>query len=195
MIPPQDLQHYIDLLKKGQLLIYPTDTLYALGADIYNTKALDLLYTLKARPQNQAVPIGVSKLTQIKDLVEISTLATQLATHFLPGPLTLILKTKTSAPNHLRTHQSLAVRIPDQPLALQLYDSYGPLTLTSANLHGKQAYSVKEITTQLNTPLEAIDIGVLDGQVSTIVDATQNVPKIIREGPITAQMIKEQLKQ
>ncbi len=194
MISPQELQHYIDLLRKGQLLIYPTDTLYALGADIYNTKALDLLYTLKSRPQNQAVPLGVSNLTQIKNLVKINSLATQLATHFLPGPLTLILKTKTNAPQHLQTHQSLAIRIPDQPLALQLYKSYGPLTLTSANLHGKQAYSVNEIITQLNTPLEAIDVGVLDGQPSTIVDVTQNEPKILREGPITAQMIKEQLK-
>jgi len=195
MLPPQDLQHYINLLRRGQLIIYPTDTLYALGADIYNTEALDLLYHLKSRPQNQAVPIGVSQLNQVKDLVEINSLATQLATHFLPGPLTLILTTKSSAPQHLKTQQSLAVRIPNQPIALQLYDSYGPLTLTSANLHGKQAYNVSEITTQLNTTIQAIDIGNLDGRPSTIVDVTQNEPKIIREGPITAQMIKEQLKQ
>jgi L-threonylcarbamoyladenylate synthase len=178
--------------------VFPTDTLYALGADIWNEEAVRSVFTAKQRPLDQPVPIAVSSLSDIEDIAVINTPAHQLAHHFLPGALTLVLQKKTDALGLITSgKESIAVRIPNHPIALALLSTLGPLTVTSANLHNTQPHStVFEIAQNLSShssQLKYLDAGELKGKPSTIVDCTTPSPKILRQGAIPSKAIRDAL--
>ena len=178
-----DLSPAISALQKGEIIIYPTDTQYALGCMIDDSSALFTLYALKKRPLDQPLPIAVSDIQMLEHVARITPLAKTLIHHFLPGPLTLVLNQKKTLPQTMQTPaNTIAVRIPDHPVALELLRECGPLTITSANMHGKKAEDIETIKKQLNKPLLAIDEGTLSSPPSTIIDARVKTPKLIREG-------------
>jgi len=132
----------IDKLKRaldqGFLIVYPTDTLYALGANIFSKKAIDQVFSLKLRPITLPLPIAVSSIEMIEKIAYLTPLAHRVMNHFLPGPLTVVLKNK-SVPSKVTSHNdTIAIRIPDDPIALEIIRKTGPLTVTSANLHDHQ---------------------------------------------------------
>jgi L-threonylcarbamoyladenylate synthase len=185
-----DFPRALDALKNGQVIIYPTDTQYALGADIYNETAVRQVFEIKHRPFSIPLPVAVDSKRSIETLALLNENANKIIDRFLPGSLTILLKKKESVPLIITSgSETIAVRIPQQRIALRLLKEYGPLTVTSANLHHEKTPGViKDILMQLgmNVPV-AFDVGCLNAPPSTIVDLTLEKPRVVRSGTITEQ--------
>ena len=184
----EDFYAALDALKDGKVIIYPTDTLYALGADIYNENAVRNIFKIKQRPSKIPLPIAVPSIQAIETVAYINEAARKISKKFLPGSLTVILKKKPSVPKIITSgFDTIAIRIPRHPIALQLLRRYGPLTATSANLHHKKTPGViKDILIQLDTHIPvSLHDGRLDGVPSTIVDLSSKKPHIVRQGSVT----------
>ncbi len=179
-------------LKAGNLIVYPTDTLYALGADIFNDDSVTKVFTVKKRPFSNPLSVAVADFEAISKIAYTNEFVKQVVERFLPGSLTIILRKKESV-SRLVTGglDNIAVRIPDNKIALKLLSAFGPLTVTSANVHGKKTpYVIKDIMMQFTTDiLVYLDAGRLDAKPSTIVDLTLEKPRIVRKGSITLEEI------
>jgi L-threonylcarbamoyladenylate synthase len=189
-----DLSEAIAALRKGNLVVYPTDTLYALGADIYNKYAVRRVFEVKKRPWDVPLPVAVSSFDDIDRFAFVNERARCLADIFLPGPLTLVLKKRKNVPNVVTGGlDKIAVRIPDNEVALDLLFNFGPLTVTSANMHGsKVPYVIEDIRGEFKDDIAVyIDYKRLDGSPSTIVDITGKKPVVLREGTIKKKEILE----
>lgn len=189
----RDLSAAIKAVQHGDLIVYPTDTLYALGADIFNETAVKQVFTIKKRPLDIPLPVAVSSVDEIEQIAVVDKKIQQIATQFLPGQLTLLLKKKSNVPNVVTSNSDkIAVRIPNQNVALDLLSEVGPLTVTSANIHGMETPAIiKDIKMQFTADAVAsyLDAGRLEGLPSTIVDLTAKEPLIVREGTITKEEI------
>jgi len=192
-----DISEAIAALRHGNLVVYPTDTLYGLAADIFNEDAVRKVFDIKKRPLDTPLPVAVSTVDEMETVAVVNDNARRLAERFLPGPLTLILQKRSCVPAVVTGgRDNIAVRIPNHTTALALLSQYGPLTATSANVHGTETSPIiKEIKMQFNTNDIAvyIDAGRLDGLPSTIVDVTTECPKILREGLISKQAILDEI--
>lgn len=188
-----DLSAAIGAIQHGDIVVYPTDTLYALGADIFNETAVKQVFAIKKRPLNVPLPVAVSSVDEIRQIAIVDERIERMAARFLPGQLTLLLKKKSNVPNIVTSNSDkIAVRIPDQNVALDLLSRVGPLTVTSANIHGMETPAIiKDIKMQFTVDAVAsyLDAGQLEGLPSTIVDMTGKEPSIVREGSITKEEI------
>lgn len=188
-----DIVDVISALQKGFLVVYPTDTLYALGADIYKEDAVRRVFEIKRRPYDNPLPVAVSSFDYMKKIAYTNESAKILTESFLPGPLTLILKKKNCVSDIVTGGlDKIAVRIPGNDIALDLLSTFGPLTVTSANLHGEKTPGIiNEIRMQFKDDDVSVylDHGRLEGEPSTIIDLTSEKPGIIREGMIPADKI------
>ena len=181
-------------LHNEHLVVYPTETIYALGADIFQDKAVKNVFTIKQRPFSFPLSIGVSSLKQVENIAKINMVAEQLIHVFLPGPLTIILEKKPDISSVLSAGKNtIGIRIPNDPVALKLLSKYGPLTCTSANIHGKQTpESVIEIRDMFKSDEITVflDDGNRKGLPSTIVDVSTGQLKICREGSISIEELQ-----
>ena len=188
-----ELSKAIEALQNGNIVVYPTDTLYAFGVDIYNKDAVRKVFEVKNRPLDTPLSVAVSDLADIEKIAFVSGIARDLVEHFLPGPLTIILNKKSVLFDVITGGlDNVAVRIPDNDVALELLSGYGPLTVTSANVHGEEVPdTISDIKMQFNSADVAVylDYGKLNGLPSTIVDMTAGKPKIVRDGVITREEI------
>lgn len=188
-----ELSKAIEALQNGDIVVYPTDTLYAFGVDIHNKDAVRRVFEVKKRPLDNPLPVAVSDLAYIEKIAFVSGIARDLAEQFLPGPLTMILNKKNVILDVITGGlDNVAVRIPDNDVALELLSRYGPLTVTSANVHGKEVPDIiSDIKMQFNSDDVAVylDYGKLNGLPSTIVDMTASKPRIVRDGAITKEEI------
>jgi L-threonylcarbamoyladenylate synthase len=183
-----DFSAALKALKNGEPIIYPTDTLYALGADIYNEIAVRKVFDIKQRPYSVPLPVAVSSIQTIETIAYMNDAAHKISKKFLPGTLTIILKKKLSVPDIVTSGlDTIAVRIPNHTIALELISQYGPLTVTSANLHHEKTLGViTDILMQLGTHIPiCLNDGRLDAVPSTIVDLSSNIPRIVRKGLVT----------
>ncbi|UCF12728.1 MAG: threonylcarbamoyl-AMP synthase [Thermoplasmatales archaeon] len=181
-------------LKNGEVVVYPTDTLYALGADIYNGRAVKKIFEIKRRPYSCPYSVAVANFDEIDKISYTNNLVKKVVKRFLPGPLTLILKKKDSVSSLVTGGlDNIAVRIPKNDVALDLLSRFGPLTATSANIHGKKtSYVIKDLKMQFSSEISVyLDDGRLDAKPSTIVDLTSKKPIIVRKGPINKDEIME----
>ena len=177
-----------EIFGKGELIVYPTETLYALGANPFDEKALDSLFEVKRRPKDMPISVAVADIEMMKSMAQINTLAEKIYYNFLPGPVTLLLKKKASVPDKLTSGDDrIGIRVPKHPAALKIIDMVGPITATSANLHRHQE------PRNLDTALEQLgenvmlyfDCGECEYKgASTIVDVSDTSAKIIRKGVI-----------
>jgi L-threonylcarbamoyladenylate synthase len=188
-----DLSGAIAALQGGDIIVYPTDTLYALGADVYNEAAVRRVFKVKKRPLNDPLPMAVSDFDVVEEIAFVNDNVRRLAECFLPGSLTLVLNKKSIISDVITGGlDKVAVRIPDNDVALKLLSMFGPLTVTSANVHGMETPGfIGDIKMQFNVDDVAVylDYGKLDGMPSTIVDMTAKKPRIVREGIITERAI------
>ena len=188
-----ELSKAIEALQNGDIVVYPTDTLYAFGVDIHNKDAVRKVFEVKKRPLDNPLPVAVSDLAYIEKIAFVSGIARDLAEQFLPGPLTMILNKKNVILDVITDKiDNVAVRIPDNDIALELLSRYGPLTVTSANVHGKEVPDIiSDLKMQFNSDDVAVylDYGKLNGLPSTIVDMTASKPRIVRDGAITKEEI------
>ncbi len=184
-------------LQSGGVVAFPPDTLYGLGADLFDESALERIFAIKARPADLPLPALLADLEQLEMVTdEFPEVGTRLAERFWPGSLTLVVRKGSRVPD-LATggRPTIAVRIPNHRVPLALASKLaGPITGTSANLSGgPDLESLEEIEGQLGSRLEGIircgppPMGI----PSTVVDVTSNEAKLLREGAIPAREILE----
>ena len=175
-------------LKKGFLVVYPTDTLYGIGADVYNNEAVRDVFRVKKRSFSKPLSVAVADKKSIKKLAYVDETAEKLIDFFLPGCLTLVLKKKEGLPDLVTGGQSkVGIRIPENSFTLKLLEKISPITCTSANIHGMQTPSkIEDIKKMLSSKKIKfyIDEGSLSGDASTVVDISFNKVTILREGKI-----------
>ena len=175
-----------DILKTGGVISYPTDTIYGIGCDIYNKKALENIYLMKGRDKRKPMSFVCSDLSHISQFAKVSNSAYRIMKRCLPGAYTFILEASSDVPKMLMPkRKTVGIRIPDNEITLSLVKHLGnPIISTSANITGEEVISDPiEIDMYLGKFLDAtIDGGILSGDASTIIDLTGNVPSLIREG-------------
>jgi len=190
-----DLSKAVAALRAGQVIVYPTDTLYGLGADIFNYDAVQKIFRIKKREKNNPLPVAVANIKDIEKIAFVDKTSRCLIKTFLPGKLTIVLKKKSNVSDLVTGGlDKVAIRIPNNIVALELLSKFGPLTATSANIHDKKPpVNIDDIAMQLKTCDIAvyIDDGRLEGSPSTIVDLTQKPFKIIRRGAISEKEIMD----
>ncbi len=193
----EQLQTAVKILREGGLVAYPTDTVYGLGADAFNERAVERVYEVKGRPEGMPLPLLLADVSQISQVaVDISDLAWRLAERFLPGALTLVLHSDPRIPRRVTAGgDTIAVRVPDHPVPRALIHSLGsPITGTSANLSGMPSItSADEVARQLGAKVDLIISygGCYKGKESTIVDTTGSRPRILRQGAIPRDEIEK----
>jgi L-threonylcarbamoyladenylate synthase len=186
-------------LRNGEVVAIPTDTVYGLAAALDRPDAIERLYAVKGRPAEKAIPVLISDTAHVHTLTSrLSSTADHLTQTFWPGALTLVLPAMPGLPPGVTTVTSegietVAVRVPGNELARSIIAAAGgALAVTSANRSGEApAVEAREVNrVGLTQPLLIVDGGrVLGGVPSTIVDATLERPKILREGAIPASAI------
>ena len=185
-------------IRAGGLVIYPTETVYGLGADACSDGAVAKVFSAKHRPPKNPIPIAVGSFEMARMIAESTPAAERLFAEFLPGPLMVVLPAKPKISKLVTAGTGkVGIRVPDHPVALRLIDFVGgPITATSANLSGKPAPRVvEEALEQIGLSVAfTLDAGKCKlGVPSTVVDLTSGRPRILREGPISAEKIKKVL--
>jgi L-threonylcarbamoyladenylate synthase len=190
---PNALAEAIELLTGGELVAFPTDTVYGLGALAFDGMAVSQIYEVKDRPDEKAIPVLLGEVSQLPRVTAgVSSTCERLALRFWPGPLTIVLPRHPSIPDAVTSLPTVGVRIPDFVPTLELLRLSGPLAVTSANLSGQASPSTaRGVEAQLGGRIPLIlDGGVTPGGIpSTVVDCTRGKPVILRAGPITLEQI------
>lgn len=181
-------------LRLGEVLIFPTDTLYGIGVDAFNAAALARLYTVKQRSLEKGIPVLLGDPADLPRVARnVPSLARELTGRFWPGPLTLIMPRHESLPENLSPNENVAVRIPDHDLARAVIQAAGGAVATSsANLSGERpALDAGEAFEFFNGRVAAVLDGgpVQYGEPSTVLDCTTMPPRILRQGPIPAESL------
>lgn len=188
----QAIKQAVDVLKKGGLIVYPTDTCFGLGAQATNQAAVKKIFDFKGDRQ-KPIAIAVSDKHMASQYVQINEMADNIYKNFLPGPITVISKSKGKTVAKLESQQgTLGVRIPNYPFLLKLIAEFGqPITTTSANASGqKPPYNLDDfLKYNSKTRLAMVDLFLNPGPLplrtpSTVVDTTLNEATIIRQGQI-----------
>jgi L-threonylcarbamoyladenylate synthase len=193
-------------LKNGHLVAFPTETVYGLGADVTNEKAVARIYSVKGRPVGHPLIVHISSVNKLQDLArDIPEYAIKLAREFWPGPMTLILPRTDLAKDYITGGQNnVGLRVPDQPIALALLKKFEELggkgvAAPSANRFGAVSPTTAQaVGEELGDCLNSDDLVLDGGQClvgieSTIIDCTGQVPRVLRPGAITEEMIERTL--
>jgi L-threonylcarbamoyladenylate synthase len=196
----KDIEKAIEIavtsLKDGNVIIFPTETVYGVGCDIFNDNAVHAIFELKKRPLSLPLTAHCSSIAMVESVCEdIPSIFYRIAAIFLPGPLSVILKKKRNVSDLVSSgKKTLAVRIPDDKIALELINKFGkPVAATSANLSGQKAIiSVNEIPIEFDGKIDCIIEGgkCKYGSESTIISLIEEIPVILRQGVIPKEKIE-----
>lgn len=191
IVPASEISRALEILRKGGIVAFPTDTVYGLGALAFDNAAIESIYAAKDRPLEKAIPILIGDLSDLDRIgSDIPEMALRFAERFWPGPLTCVIPKKSTLPPAVSATSTVAVRIPNHPDALALLRAAGPMAVTSANISGAiSPTTAQEVYDQLQGRIPLIlDGGRTPGGIpSTLVDCTGDQPNILREGPVTMQ--------
>ncbi len=188
----------ISAVKGGQLVVLPTDTVYGIGADAFDGVAVAALLSAKGRGRDMPVPVLVGSWHTIEGLVyTVPNSARELIRAFWPGALSLVVRQAPSLQWDLGDAEgTVMLRMPLQPVAIELLREVGPMAVSSANISGQPAaVTAEDAVRQLGDRVAVyLDAGPSEQQAaSTIVDLTGAHPKILRAGPVTAESIADVL--
>ena len=177
----------------SKIIIFPTDTVYGIGCQIFDIDSIEKIYKIKKRSREKPLACLCASLDQIKNIAYVNEKASKLIKEFMPGGLTLILKSKEEVLNKIG-YKTIGVRIPNCKIALEILTKEGPMLTTSVNESGSVALNdydtikkeygkdVDEIYPPLETSLNV---------ASTVIDLTTEELKVLREGPITLEELKK----
>lgn len=186
---------YAEILKQGNLVAFPTETVYGLGASAWNPAAIRKVFEIKGRPIDNPLIVHVSSVDMVKHFAhEVSPRAKNLMQKFWPGPLTLVFNKKPEVLDVITAGlNTVAIRMPDHQLALDLINQAGPLVAPSANKSGRPSPTRAEhVITDFGKRIPVLDGGECQiGLESTVLDVTTNPPVILRPGFITAARIHD----
>ncbi len=192
-----ELEEAVRSLSSGGVVVFPTDTLYGLGADVFSLAALQRIFSIKGRRADLALPVLVAGLDQVEAVAQpMSAQAQRLAERFWPGPLTLVMRRSPDLPGLVTGGaDTVAVRMPGHPVPLELARRLGrPITGTSANRSGQpDLLDLSALENQLGNLVDhIIQTGpVPAGTASTIVNVTGDTPQLLRGGAISLEEILE----
>jgi len=181
-----------DIIRKGGIVVFPTDTVYGIGCDPYNQDAVNKIYKVKGREKMKRFPVLAYSKKEIQSIAYFDRISEKIADKFWPGPITLILKVKDKKiEESLGLEGKIAVRIPNHPCVLALLKDCKLITGTSANYSGQSSfYDSKKIVDEFSGYDILLDGGkILDPGESTIVEVVKDELKIIREGKIKLESI------
>lgn len=183
----------------GKVIAFPTDTVYGLGVRYDNEDALNRLKQAKIRPESKPIPMMVSDLSQIEEVAYVNATAKLLIQKFMPGAFTIVLKKKEEIADYVTNGlATIAIRMPDDEFVLEIMNRLGKAMLvSSANISAEHSCrNGEEVLEQLDGRIDGIVMGESKSEIaSTIVDATSEEVKILREGPITKEMINKILEE
>ncbi len=195
----QAIRSAADAIRNGELVIFPTETVYGLAADATNEAAVKRVFNAKGRFEKQPLPVQVASLNEISKAVEfVPESARRLAELYWPGPLTLILTKAAGLPMSVTGgSETVGIRVPDNPVALALLKEVGtPIVATSANISGDPAATnaadaIKGVGEHVSVVLDGGDSRI--GVASTVVDVSTTPAKILRRGSISTDEIRKVL--
>lgn len=194
---PASIEAALDLLREGETIAFPTDTVYGLGTNAFYSPGIIKLFEAKGRDSNKAISVLVGTLEQVELLTDkLNHNVQKLIEHFWPGGLTIVVPKKKGIPELLSPGDSIGIRMPNHPVTLELLKRFGPIATTSANLSGgNNPQTARDVYEQLNTRTPLIlDGGKCPGGIpSTVVDCISDDIKILRKGAISAEQIYEVL--
>ena len=185
-------------LSDGELVVYPTETVYGIAADIFNQKAVKNLYMAKNRPFDMPLTVAVSSKDMVENIAIMTRPVEKLIDAFLPGPLTIITKKDPNVPDIVTSmSQKVGIRIPDNKVAIELINEFGgPIVATSANLHSHpDAIGIDTAVEDFGETVKTyLDNGPCTlGKPSTIVWIMDDKFEVIRQGEITKKQIEDVL--
>ncbi len=185
----------IDALAFGQVVVFPTDTVYGIGCRIDDEQAVRRLFEIKQRPSTNPVPVLLASADQLAEYAQaVPKAARQLIERFWPGPLTIVVYRSARVPALVAGGgETVAVRVPNHPLPRALVQTLGvPIVGTSANSHGMPApVTAQQVIYDLGDRVDLVLDGgrTLLGVESTVVDVTGPAPRIVRVGAIPAEVV------
>ena len=192
-------QEAADYLYRGYAIIFPTDTLYALGVDATNESAINLFFSIKKRPDTKPVPVFVEDIEMAHSIAYIDRHQEEILKKLWPGAFTMILYKKRAISKKLTAGtDKIGLRIPDDKFAYNLIKKFGkPITASSANISGKPANLdidkvIKQFKETSAVPEFIVDAGELKpSEPSTVIDITKSQPKILRIDPTSLPKLQE----
>ncbi len=180
------IQSAADILANGGIVVYPTDTIYGMGIDLFNKRAVEKVLRIKRASSHKLLTLICSDLKSVSDWAVVSTEAYRVMRRVLPGPYTFILPAGRQVPKiTMHKRKTVGIRIPESKIILALVEALGrPLLSTSVPLGQDGYYSdPQEIADNFSNEIDLIlDAGIMFNQPSTIVDFSSDEPEIIREG-------------
>jgi L-threonylcarbamoyladenylate synthase len=195
-----EIEQAVKLLNDGEIIGFPTETVYGIGVDIFNEEAVNKIFILKNRQLNLPLSAHLSSISDVVDVAfDVPDEFFTLADKFLPGPLSIILKKKKSVPDSVTSGlKTIGIRVPDNKIFQKLIEEFGkPLAATSANISGKKsALTSEEVKIYFPNGISLI----LDGgrcrysQESTVISLVEFPPLLIREGVIRTGILEDILK-
>ena len=187
---PQErhLAHAIDILKRGGVIIYPTDTVYGIGCSIYSTGAIERIYQIKQQDPQKPFSFVCSDLSHISEYAKVANPAFRLMKHLVPGPFTFVLpasRLKQLPKSLISKRKTVGIRVPNNKICLALVRGLGhPILSASVDINNGLALNDPDIIKEVYE--NRVDL-ILDGglgslQVSTVLDLTDDQPVVMREG-------------
>jgi tRNA threonylcarbamoyl adenosine modification protein (Sua5/YciO/YrdC/YwlC family) len=190
------IEQATDAVRRGELVVLPTDTVYGLGTDAFSPEAVAGLLTAKGRGRDLPVPVLVGSPRTLDGIASgLSPTARDLVEAFWPGGLTIVARVQPTLRWDLgETGGTVAVRMPLHPVAIELLQATGPMAVSSANISGQPpATTVEEAMDQLGETVTVYLDGGPSGEPvpSSIVDVTGPVPRLLRAGAVTEEQLRE----
>jgi len=184
---PRSIKQIADKLRNGAVICYPTDTVYGIGCDIFNQKAIKKIFQIKKRPMHKPFSFMCSSLKNVSDYGHVSNMAYRIMKKALPGPFTFVLPAARIVPKIMITKQkTVGIRVPQNNICLELIEALGnPILTTSAILdkEGPPLSEAYEFEEHLGNMVDlVIDGGMVYPDPSTIVDFSTDEPEILRQG-------------
>ncbi|MBT8341103.1 MAG: threonylcarbamoyl-AMP synthase [Desulfatitalea sp.] len=183
---PRKIEQVVDLLRRGGVIAYPTDTIHGIGCDILNKRAIERVYQIKQRPKNQPFSFICSDLKNISQYAKVSNYAYKTMRRLLPGPYTFILEGANQVPKMMLTKRKTAgIRVPDNPICMAIISALGnPIISTSATTASGELFNEPWlIEAHFGKQLDlVIDGGAVPGEPSSVVSLIGDEPEIIRQG-------------
>jgi len=196
---PEAVREAAAAIRRGELVVFPTETVYGLAADALNEAAVQRVFEAKSRRDTHALPVQVAAMEQLSRLArEVPEAAEKLVRRFCPGPITLVLPKSDALPDIVTGGApTVGVRIPDHAVALALLGELGsPIVATSANISGRSAprsagCAIRGFANMVAVVLDAGETTI--GVASTVVDVSVTPARILRLGAVSAREIREVL--
>ncbi len=183
---PRQINRIVETLRQGGVIVYPTDTIYGIGCDIFNAKGIKRIYQVKQRDARKPFSFICADISDVASYCQVSNFAYKILKRHLPGPYTFVLEATRQVPGLLTTRQkTVGIRIPDNRIALAIVRELGhPLVTTSVNETGDDPVNdPEEIERRFGKTIDmVVDGGILMGDSSTVISLVNDRVEVLRQG-------------